>query len=102
MFGIFGHNCFSNTQNLKRTSPAIVNATLCTNLLKWKSTLPLFTEVADNFTAVFFFFREFEMSFKYLSEDHLNSSDHAAPTVVAFDFFDAFSICEPEGVPEYK
>ena len=45
---------------------------------------------------------EFEMSFEYLSENHLNSSDHASPAVIGLYLFDAFAISEPEGGPEVE
>ena len=42
------------------------------------------------------------MTFEDLGKDHLNTSDHASPSIIALDIFYAFSIRQPECCSEYK
>jgi hypothetical protein len=42
------------------------------------------------------------MAFEYFSEDHLYSSNHAAPSIVTLNILDAFAVCEPISISEYE
>ena len=62
----------------------------------------MLAEMADNLMLIMFGVSKLQMSFEDFCKNHLYGSNHASPSVIGLDFFDAFTVGEPEGSAKGK